>query len=176
MANSLQDQLLKAGLVSEAQVNRSNKQEHKSRKRGSGKRTGSEARAEARRRAQEKADKDRALNDGLEAERREKALRLQVRELILSSSQNDDKADTPYNVVKNGRIRRIYVTAQQREGLAAGRLAVSSARGRHHVISAEVCERVRALLPDYFVYHVTPEAPKENDEYAEYQVPDDLTW
>ena len=176
MASSLQEQLLKSGLVSEAELNRSKKQQHKTRKRAGGKRRPCAASAEATRRREEKKGRDKALNEAREKERHEKELRAQVRELIVESSMNQDKADVPYNVVKNGRIRRIYVTAEQRDGLSAGALAITSARGRHHVVPADIGERIHALLPEYFVYHVSPRSTAEDDEYAQYKVPDDLTW
>ncbi len=176
MASSLQEQLLKAGLVSEADLNRSKKQEHKSRKRSGRKRAASAASVDVNRRREEQHERDKALNEARERERREKELRSQVRELVLSSSMNAQNADVPYNLVKNGRIRRIYVTPEQRDGLAAGSLAVTSARGRHHVVPAEIGQRIQALLPEYFVYHVLPQSSAADDEYAEFKVPDDLTW
>ena len=180
MANSLQEQLLKAGLVTEADLNRSKKKEHKARKRSGGKRANNQLRAEVDRARDQKAERDKALNDAREAERRERELRTQVRELILSQSLNEEKSDVAYNMVKNGRIRRIYVTAAQRDGLANGTFAVTSARGRHHVVPNEVAMRIRELLPQYFVFHVNDvdSASDEpiDDEYAQFKVPDDLTW
>ncbi len=180
MANSLQEQLLKAGLVSEAQLNRSKKQEHRSKKRSGKRNQPSDARVQAKQQRQHKAEQDRALNAKREAEQKQKELRLQVRELVLSNAQSLEGADVPYNVVKKGRIRRIYVTADQRTQLADGKLAVTTAKGRHHVIPLGTAQRIRELLPEYFVFVASAdeaaEPASEDDPYAEFKVPDDLMW
>lgn len=180
MANSLQEQLLKAGLVSEAQLNRSKKQDHRSKKRSGKRNAASDTRAEAERQRQRKAEQDRALNAKKEAQSRHKELRLQIRELVLSNAQSLEGADVPYNVVKNGRIRRIYVTAEQRSKLAAGSLAVTTAKGRHQVIPVQTAQRIHELMPEYFVFTAAADAdqdgPAEDDPYAGFKVPDDLMW
>lgn len=181
MANSLQEQLLKAGLVSEAQLNRSKKQEHRSKKkRGGGRGQPSASSTQAQKDAQRKGEQDRALNAKKEAERKANELRLQIRELVLSNAQSREGADVPYHVVRKGRIRKIYVTAAQRDQLAAGTLAVTTARGRHHVIPLQTAQRVAELMPEYFVYIAASDEPSSqpaaDDPYAEYTVPDDLMW
>jgi uncharacterized protein YaiL (DUF2058 family) len=177
MANSIQDQLLKAGLVSEEQARKSRQGKRKQRK--SGKPKDDSARQAAAQRRAEQAERDRALNQKREAERREKELRQQIRDLVLEGSLNREDAQVPYNVLHGSTVRRMYVTAQQREALAAGTLAVATARGRHHVIPGELAERILALMPGYFVHRQQPsaaEVPAEDDPYAAYQVPDDLMW
>jgi uncharacterized protein YaiL (DUF2058 family) len=177
MANSLQDQLLKAGLVSEDQARKTRQGKRKDRKSGKPKDDG--ARRAAAQRRTEREERDRALNAKREVERREKELRQQIRDLVLEASLNRENAEVPYNVVHGSTVRRMYVTAEQRDALAAGTLAVATARGRHHVIPAQLAERILALLPDYFVYRQEPSAPaapEQDDPYAAYQVPDDLMW
>jgi uncharacterized protein YaiL (DUF2058 family) len=181
MANSLQEQLLKAGLVSETQLNKSKKQEHRAKKRGSGRKTSEAAKAAVAQRQRQKAEQDAALNAKREAKQKEQELRLQIREMVLSNALPVEAgADVPYNMVRNGRIRRIYVTAAQRDQIVAGTLAVATARGRHHLIPVAVAERISALMPSYFVFRAeaeaAPDEPDENDPYAEFKVPDDLTW
>lgn len=179
MANSLQDQLLKAGLVSQAQLNSSKKKDHRSKKRSGKKKPASDARAAADRSRREKEERDRALNAAREEKLKDQALRAQVRELVLANALPLDGADVPYNVVRNGRIRRIYVTAAQRDQLAAGKLAVVTAKGRHHLITLDVADRVHGIMPSYFVFRTAADdgaGDEEDDAYAEYKVPDDLMW
>ncbi len=178
MASSLQEQLLKAGLVTEDQARNTRQSRRKDRKAGKS-RDDAGARAAAKRR-QEQAERDRALNAKREAEREEKALRARIRDMVLEASLNADGADVPYNVLHGAKVRRIYVTAEQRDALVAGTLAVATARGRHHVIPVETAERIAALMPEYFVHRAGPDdtadTPPEDDPYAAYKVPDDLTW
>ena len=176
MANSLQEQLLKAGLATEEQARSARQGKRKDRKRGKPKDDTAKRAAEERRREQE--ERDRALNAKREAERKDKELRVQIRDLVLEASLNQESADVPYNVLHGSKVRRIHVTAEQRDGLVAGTLAVATARGRHHVIPAALAERILAMMPGYFVHRATAGAdePAADDPYAAYQVPDDLTW
>ena len=178
MANSLQDQLVKAGLATADQARTTRKSKRKDRKSGKAREDG--ARRAAERRRAEQAAKDRELNAKREAEREEKELRSRIRDRVLGASLNQDGADVPYNVLHGTKVRRIHVTAEQRDGLVAGSLAVATARGRHHVIPAAVADEIRALMPDYFVHRQEPKADvgeaNPDDPYAGYEVPDDLTW
>lgn len=179
MANSLQEQLLKAGLVTERQARDTRQTQRKDRK--SGKPRDDAGQRAAAKRRQEQLDRDRALNDKKEAERRERELRMQIRDMVLAASLNQDDADVPYNVLHGSKVRRIYVTQEQRDGLVAGTCAVATARGRHHVIPAEVARKIAAMMPAYFVYNAAAGAAgdaevRADDPYAEYKVPDDLMW
>ncbi len=176
MANSLQEQLLKAGLVTEEQARKSRQTKRKDRKRG--KPRDDAAQRAATKRRQEHSERDRDLNAKLEAERKEKELRRQIRDLVLEASLNDESADVPYNVLHGTKVRRIHVTGAQRDALIAGTLAVATAKGRHHVIPAELAERIAAMLPEYYVHRAVPvgEDAAADDPYAEYRVPDDLRW
>ncbi len=178
MASSLQEQLLKAGLVSEEQARNTRQSRRKDRK--AGKPRDEAARRAAAKAREEQARRDRELNAKKEAQREEKELRARIRDMVLEASLNREDADVAYNVLHGSKVRRLYVTAEQRKALVAGTLAVATARGRHHVIPAETAQRITALMPEYFV-HVAgaPEQADgtgEDDPYAAYPVPDDLTW
>ena len=176
MANSLQEQLLKAGLVTEEQARGTRQTRRKNRKQGKPRDDG--ARLAAAKQREEQVERDRALNAKREAERKNKELREQIRDLVLEASLNQESADVPYNVLHGSKVRRIHVTQEQRAALVAGTLAVATARGRHHVIPVELAERIAAMMPDYFVHRaqVPKDEPADDDPYAAYKVPDDLTW
>ena len=178
MANSLQDQLLKAGLVSREKLNDSRQQVKRKRKRSGGKTTTEPVTTAADKRRQEQHQRDKRLNAEREQQRKDQEQRLRIRELVLANSLNVTDADQLYNVVRDGRIRRLYVTAEQRRQLSKGQLAVTIAKGRNHIVSLQVAEKIRALLPGYFVNlgsesNATDEA---EGDYAEFKVPDDLMW
>jgi uncharacterized protein YaiL (DUF2058 family) len=178
MANSLQEQLVKAGLASAEQARKSRTGKRKDRKQG--KPQGDPVRRAAEQRRQEQAERGRALNEKRDAERVEKETRLRIRDMVLEASLNDAKADVAYNVLHGAKVRKIYVTEPQRASLAAGTLAVATARGRHHVIALEVADKIAELMPGYYVFRAdkdaTAQVPAEDDPYAEYTVPDDLVW
>ena len=211
MANSLQDQLMKAGLASADQARTTNTKKRKQRKSGKP-RDDTAHKAVVVRRAGE-ADHARTLNAKKEAERKDRETRLRIRDLILAASakagkatpkkapdsdksdeskptadkskdESSSAADVPYNVLHGSKVRRIYITAAQREGLGMGKLAIATAKGRHHVIPMQLADEIMQLMPDYFVYR--PQLADKNssaesstdvdDPYKDYEVPDDLMW
>jgi len=178
MANSLQDQLLKAGLVSRNQLQDSRQQAKRKRKRSGGKPAPEPVVSAADKRRIEQQKKDKRLNAEREKQRKNQELRLRIRELVLSSSLNVATAELCYNLVRDGRIRRVYVTEQQRQQLSNGQLAVTIAKGRNHIVALDVVEKIRALMPGYFVYLSTEVATVEETEgdYAQFKIPDDLMW
>lgn len=201
MAQSLQDQLLKAGLVSEKQVQDTRRKDSRDRKSKKPPKKARPAQSKsvlpgtdtpaspaterereiARQRAA-KVARDRALNQDREADRERKARRAQARQMVEQHSRNEAGADLPYNFQRGRKIKRLYVTAAQRSELLAGTLAVLGLEGVQHVMTPENAERVQALAPDAWVHRQDPQAEadaqpgSEDDPYAAFQVPDDLMW
>ena len=129
---SLQEQLLKAGLVSAGDLK---KQEQEARKRlHESKKDKAVATAEANRKAEEqrhleqelarKRDHDRQLNREREAQKKLREERARARQLIASHRLNDSAADIPYNFMDGSYIRFVRVTPQQQSQLAKGRLGI----------------------------------------------------
>lgn len=111
----------------------------------------------------------------------ERALRDRVHGLITDRAESREQGETPYHFVKGSRIKRIYVTEAQRDRLASGELAVAAMKGRHYLVPMSVAEEIRGLIPAYFVAMGASHTPAGDgsdidEEYAEFQVPDDLTW
>lgn len=129
---SLRDQLLKAGLVTEDQVNQAEakgkKQRHQAKK---NKKLGAEqARQKAaertRREAEQaaKREQDRRLNAEREALRRRRENAARIRQIIKERRLNDPQAEIPYHFVAGKVVRKLRVTAEQQRGLACGRLGI----------------------------------------------------
>ncbi|WP_089727674.1 DUF2058 domain-containing protein [Candidatus Thiosymbion oneisti] len=178
MGNSLQDQLLKAGLVDEQQV-----KQVRSSKRKQGKQDGGKAKAEAegRRRAQqaaaEKARRDSELNRQRQEEARRKAEANELRQLIHTNRIPRGEGDIAYSFLDGGNIKRIYVTADQRSKLAQGNLAIVRQDTGFELVSPAIAERVRARDQRLVVLLNTPGDDGDADDgYADYKIPDDLMW
>ena len=111
----------------------------------------------------------------------ERALRQKVHKLITDTHlERGEDAQVPFHFVKGSRVKRIYVTAPQREGLAKNELAVAAMKGRHYIIPIAAAREIREQIPAYFL-SMGDEAKdmdmsKVDDEYSDYQVPDDLMW
>ncbi|HDS1220174.1 DUF2058 family protein [Stenotrophomonas sp. TWI143] len=109
-------------------------------------------------------------------QRREAKAKLEV--LLKDKGLNDEAADIARHFPYGGKIKRIYVTAAQLTALNAGELGVVQLNGRYLLVTAEVLNQAEAVFAASVALKVDPDAPAEDDPYADpqYQVPDDLVW
>ncbi len=177
MGSSLQEQLLKAGLVDEKQVRKAQtgKPPLKRKKKGGPPPTASESTRAAQQAAAEKAAHDRALSERQKAKAEHKALRAQIRQLIERHRIPRDSAELAYHFVEGGTVRKIHVTEAMRDQLVRDRLAIVRLDGRYDLVPPEVAEKIRARDPRCLVERQLTQTP-EDDAYADHPVPDDLMW
>lgn len=179
MTGSLQDQLLKSGLVTKQQIRDSRKKKSKSFKKGKQTRTEpSLAEAYAQKKNVERKERDKELNRRREEARRRKELKEKLRQLIVPAAKNDPKAEIPRFFEFASKIRKIYVTAQQQKALNSGELGIAYHAGRHYVVESAIITKVKALNKDA-VSFFAPDVSEDSDQdeyYAKFEVPDDLQW
>ena len=182
MANSLQDQLLKAGLVDnkkakqvQRQKKKQTKQQHKT-----GVQAVDEAKLAAQQAQQAKADKDRELNRQRLAEAEQKAIAAQIKQLIESNRQ-PRSGEIGYSFTHNSKIKKIYVDARQQKQLERGVLAVVLLGENFELVAAPVAEKIAQRDSAYVALLNNPKEqqgePDSDDEYyAQFEIPDDLMW
>ncbi|WP_341706171.1 DUF2058 domain-containing protein [Halopseudomonas sp.] len=175
MVNSLQAQLLKAGLVDEKklkQAQRAKKKEAKAQPPGD---NGPSAAQKAR---EQKAERDRELNQQREAEAARKAAEAQAKQMIEQNVVDRAGGETPYQFVSKNKIKKIHVTEEQFGLLSRGRLGITRLSGGFVLIPLEIAEKVRERVPHWPVHiaEVKKETAAEDDPYAGYEIPDDLMW
>lgn len=83
-----------------------------------------------------------------EAAARRKQVHEQVANLIQANLQNVEEADIRYNFVIGNNIKYVYVTAQQQQDLADGKLAITFLAGKRCLIPAAIAQQIRELDPD----------------------------
>ena len=183
--SSLQEQLLKAGLVDEKKLARA-EQEKKQRANAARRKQGKK-RAKpdpARQQAQnQKAQRDRELNLKRQQEAQRKERAAQATQMINDNKQDRSKGEIPYGFAYRGKVKKIYVTEAQRDQLVAGQLGVVTLVINHEgrrfeLVPKAIAEKVRERDEECFVDLGQPAKTEsdENDPYADYQVPDDLIW
>jgi uncharacterized protein YaiL (DUF2058 family) len=129
---SLRDQLLKAGLVTEEQVKKTEAQAKKSKHKQNKNRTlaAEEAVRKAEERRQQEAEqaqkreRDRQLNEQREAVKRRRENAARIKQLIAGKRVNDANAEIPYNFQAGRAVRKVRVTEKQKTQLALGRLGI----------------------------------------------------
>jgi uncharacterized protein len=177
--SSLQDQLLKAGLIDNKQAKQANKEKRKQKKaaKSTGQVLEDEAKVAAARARAEKAERDRALNAEREAAARQKAIAAQIRQMVTQNRQPRGNGDIAYNFVFAKKIKRMYVTEALREHLAAGRLMIVELEGQFELVPRVIAEKIAERKPEAVVQPPADSGPSdEDDPYAAYQIPDDLMW
>ncbi|MGS7838138.1 DUF2058 domain-containing protein [Stenotrophomonas maltophilia] len=129
----------------------------------------------AQREKEERIETERLKQEEARVRREAKA---KLEELLKDKSLNADAADIARHFPYGGKIKRIYVTAEQLTALNAGELGVVQLNGRYLLVTAEVLAQSEAVFAASVALKVDPNAPAEEDPYADpqYQVPDDLVW
>lgn len=136
------------------------------------------AKAYAIRAQREKDERLEAERLKQEEARLRREARAKVDELIKDKGLNDPNADIARHFEYGGKIKRIYVNAEQLKGLNAGELGVLQQNGRYLLVTAAVLAEAEALFAPSVALKVDPNAPAADDPYADpqFQVPDDLVW
>ena len=180
MGNPFQDQLLKAGLVTKQQVKKAQKDSSKKKKEQRSKKEHvvDENKIKAQQAAKEKAEYDRELNKRKEEQAKQKAISAEIDQLITKNCiKRDDECDIVYNFEHRKKVNRIYINDEMKQKIIAGTLGIARIEGRYELIPKAIAEKIqqrnekRVLLFEY-----EEQVIDENDPYAEFQVPDDLTW
>jgi len=181
--SSLQDQLLKAGLVDPkkvAQANREkNRKDNLTRKSKSRK---SAASAPQRQVPGEKAQRDRELNQQRQEAAKRKELAAQAKQLIDNNKQDRALGEHPYGFVYKSKVKKIFVTEAQKKQLIQGQLViatyVTNDGRKFELVPGPVGEKIAQRDTTFIVEIRKQEESDKNtdDSYADYQVPDDLTW
>ncbi|MCK5720018.1 MAG: DUF2058 domain-containing protein [Thiomargarita sp.] len=190
MANSLQDQLLKSGLVSKQKAKKHNqrakakthdkqKLERKYNKRGKELPTDKDSVAYLAEQKQiEVIEKTKELNRQKEVQRLEKELQAQVRDLIQRHQVNNPKANIRHNFVIDSFVKEIFVNSSQQKELTYGHLAIVVSDNNYFLVPAPIAEKLLERVPETVVSLEKNKQQEDDkdDPYADYPIPDDLMW
>ena len=196
MARSLRDELLKAGLVTSEQALRAERGSRPPSKSARSKAAGN-AKSKARTRATRQSSRREPRDSSRQRppawarapapveppspgpEERVKQLNVEIRRILDTEAEKAEaETDIPFHFARGERLKRLYVSEDQRRRLADGELAIVGFRGRHHLVPRPAGERVRELRPEVFVFIAAGEgdAGAVEEGYEGYEVPDGLVW
>ena len=176
---SLQDQLLKAGLVDNKKAGKIKKAKYRQaqQKQKNKIETLDEVKLAAQQAHAGKVERDRQLNRQRKAAAERKAIAAQVRQLIEMNRQPLEDGDIGYSFSDGALIKRIYVTATQLKQLSNGRLCIIKLDEHYEIIPTLVAQKLQLRDAGTQILSNKPtEIPDEDDPYADFQVPDDLMW
>jgi uncharacterized protein YaiL (DUF2058 family) len=176
---SLQDQLLKAGIVDSKKAKKIVKEKRKEAKsQPKGHARVDETREQAIRSLAEKVERDRELNRELQALNEKRAIQAQIIQLIRMNRIERASGDIPFQFVDGKKIKKIHVTAQLQTELSRGRIAIARLEERYELLPAAAAQKIMQRDESAILLLNTsePTAPGEDDPYAAYEIPDDLMW
>lgn len=144
MANSLQEQLLKAGLTNKKQVKKAQHEIRISRKQNQGKNPAPAPGSQAREKLVAHQERARELNRQRDEEKRLREQKAQVKQLIETNRLPRDGRGEPYYFAVENKIKRIIVSAEVIDQLSRGQLAIVRLDDSYEVVSAHVARQVAA--------------------------------
>ncbi|GAB4356209.1 MAG: DUF2058 domain-containing protein [Immundisolibacter sp.] len=176
MANSLQAQLLKAGLVSAEQVERAQRRKRADAKRGPAPRPA--AASPQQRERERRAERERVRNEALQARRARKERAAQIRQMIKDQRLDRRGGESAYQFLDGRLIRKLPMHEAQRLQVVRGSLAVVRYGQGFELVPQATAHKIAARDPDCVVVLNTQAdaAPAADDPYADFPVPDDLMW
>lgn len=178
---SLQEQLLKSGLVSSAKAKtiQTNKRKQSLMQRKNNVVVVDEAKELALKAQTEKTEKDRELNQLRQQQEEQKQGLAQIKQLIAQNHIDLSQGDVAYHFNDQNRMKTVYVTESVRTQLINGHYAIVSYADTYTVVPYDVAEKI-ALRDARCVILLNSPTPNANssdeDPYAAYQIPDDLIW
>lgn len=180
MGISLQDQLLKAGLVDKKKASEVRKEKQKRArqrvKKGQA-RPVDETKLAAREAQKAQAERDRQLNLERKAEAEQRAMKAQIRQLIEINQVTLDEGNIDYSFSDAGKVKKLLVSEDIRSRLSRGKLAIARLDQRYVVIPIGVADKIQQRDQETIVLrNDVTDVLDESDPYAEFQVPDDLMW
>ena len=177
---SLQDQLLKAGLIDTKKAKQANKEKRKEANvaRRSSEEKVDEVKAAAEQTRAEKAERDRELNRQRNAEAEQKAIAAQIKQLIERHRQSKGGDQLEYNFTHGKLIKKIRVAPAVQQQLIRGQLAIVALGEGYELVPRIVADKI-AQRDETSVIVANVKAQEqvdEDDPYKDYVIPDDLMW
>jgi uncharacterized protein YaiL (DUF2058 family) len=176
---SLQEQLLKAGLVDKTKVKLANQDKNKQKKveRRTGTESVNETRLAALETQRKNAERARELNAQRDAAARQKAILAQIAQMVEKNRQSKGAGDIAYNFTYDKKIERIHVSAAVQTHLVAGRLVIVCQGGTFELVPRVIADKIAERDPALVVrVNKSSSELDADDPYAAFQIPDDLMW
>ncbi|MBN4063375.1 DUF2058 domain-containing protein [Cardiobacterium sp. AH-315-I02] len=180
MNNPFQQQLLKAGLVNKKQIKQANQEKSRRLKqqRNTKESTVDETKLKIQQAADEKTRRDRALNKQRQEQAKNKAISSEINQLISNNLiKRDESCDITYNFEHRKKINRIYINNEMKQQIILGKLGIARIEGRYELVPGKVAIKIKQRNEKRIIlFDQEPTKTDKKDEYADYQIPDDLIW
>lgn len=175
---TLQEQLLKAGLVTSKKAAKVQRTAKKSRVQAR------EAREVVEENKKAQLERDKQLSEQQKQAALVKEYKAQIKQLIEMNRITVSRGDIGFNFTDNNLIKKIEVDKTTQTQLINGRLAIarliidSNGESEYAIIPASVADKIAQRDETFIVLNsaLSQEEQDEDDPYADFKIPDDLMW
>lgn len=175
---TLQEQMLKAGLVTSKKMAKVQRTAKKSRVQAR------EAREAVEENKKAQIERDKELSEQQKQAVLSKEYKAQVKQLIEMNRIVIAKGNIDFNFTDNNLIKKVVVDKVTQTQLINGRLAIarlvtnSNGDSEYAIIPAVVADKIAQRDESYIVLNsaLSEEVQDEDDPYADFKIPDDLMW
>ena len=178
MAKSLQDQLKQAGLANQKQMVKARKAKNtKEKMQRKGNAVVDETAELVKQRDAEKLARDKALNEEKNQQAEQKAIQAQIQQLI-QLNVIEARGDIEFRFDHAGVIKTLMLDNHHRQALIRGALAIVGEHDMLSIVPTQVAQKIAERDSRWIiVMNERDESITDvDDEYAGYEVPDDLMW
>ena len=175
---TIQEQLLKAGLVTSKKAAKVQRTAKKSRVQAR------EAREAVEENKKAQLERDKQLSEQQKQAALVKEYKAQIKQLIEMNRITVSRGDIGFNFTDNNLIKKIEVDKTTQTQLINGRLAIarliidSNGESEYAIIPASVADKIAQRDATFIVLNsaLSQEEQDEDDPYADFKIPDDLMW
>jgi len=180
MANALQDQLLNIGLVDKKKAAQVKKDKFKKNKKNRNNNAVivDENKLLVQQKIEKKKQQDRLLNQQKQEKAELKAVKAQIKQLIEHSAIKNIRGDIEFNFQDNNLIKQLRVSENIQQSIMNGALAIVKWGDKYQLVPNIVATKI-SQRDQSFIVLLNSQQESDNavdDEYAEYEIPDDLMW
>ncbi|PTA96019.1 DUF2058 domain-containing protein [Kluyvera sp. Nf5] len=175
---TLQEQMLKAGLVTSKKMAKVQRTAKKSRVQAR------EAREAVEENKKAQIERDKQLSEQQKQAALSKEYKAQVKQLIEMNRIVIAKGNIDFNFTDTNLIKKVVVDKATQTQLINGRLAIarlvtnSNGDSEYAIIPAVVADKIAQRDESYIVLNsaLSEDVQDEDDPYADFKIPDDLMW
>ena len=127
----------------------------------------------------EQQQKAEELNQARQGSLKQREQSARVKQILEHHNQEAIRGEHTFNFTYENKVKSIEVNERTQKALSDDHLAICVLEGRFLVLEDEPARKVAEVDEHYIVFHVEPEKQRikdEDDPYADFEIPDDLTW
>ncbi|MFT7300265.1 MAG: hypothetical protein ACI89Z_000719 [Porticoccus sp.] len=176
---SLQDQLLKAGIVNKKKAKQVEQEKRKQTKQAhKGHADVDETKELARKALSEKTIRDREINRQREKAAELKAIAAQTKQLIEVNRIDRSNGEVAYQFTNGTKIKKIFVSPLLHSQLSKGLISIVRLHDQYELVPVAVADKISQRDESIVIVQnqVNKDETDEDDYYADFKIPDDLMW